>query len=99
MDTKETTSVYETVLSLLHKMMDEDELDEPIEPHTYLAKDLGLESIDIVVLGTMLQKQYSRNFPFSEFLFEVGKREIPDIRVDEFVNFVKQHFLDAQTVV
>ena len=38
-------------------------------PDTRFLADLGLESLDIVVLGTMLQQRYGR-LPFAEFLEE-----------------------------
>ena len=52
----------------------------------------GLESLDLVVLGTMLQQRYGR-LPFAEFLAEIGQRPVEerDLTVAELVAFVCEH--------
>lgn len=84
-------AVFETVLDILMKMDEEWEDAVEITLDTWLVADLGLESIDIVVLGTTIQEQYDTSMPFAEFLAKIGEQEIRDIRVDQFVDFVCQH--------
>jgi acyl carrier protein len=84
-------SVLETVLSILSKMDEDGELEVEITPETWLVADMGLESIDVVVLGTTVQEHYHMSMPFAEFLAEVGQRETRDIQVREFVDFVVRH--------
>ena len=84
-------SVLETVLSILSKMDEDGELEVEITPETWLVADMGLESIDVVVLGTAVQEHYHMSMPFAEFLAEVGQRETRDIQVREFVDFVVRH--------
>ncbi len=83
--------VFETVLSILRKMDEEWEDSDEITPQTWLVADLGLESIDVVVLGTTIQEHYDKSMPFAEFLAEIGEQEIRDIQIDQFVDFVHQH--------
>jgi len=83
--------VFETVLNLLRKMDEEWEDSDEITPQTWLVADLGLESIDVVVLGTTIQEHYDRSMPFAEFLAEIGEQEVRDIQIDQFVDFVHQH--------
>jgi acyl carrier protein len=80
------------VLELLAELADDWEYDGPIGPGTYFIADLALESLDIVVLGTMIQHQYGR-LPFAEFLEELGQRPIEarDLTVAELVAFVCEH--------
>ena len=87
--------VFETVLNLLKKMDEEWEDTDEITPQTWLVADLGLESIDVVVLGTTIQEYYDKSMPFAEFLAEIGEQEIRDIQVDQFVEFVYQHLNTA----
>ena len=47
------------------------EYDGEISPETRFLADLGLESLEIVVLATMIQQRYGR-LPFAEFLEEIG---------------------------
>ena len=84
--------VREGILELLVQLADDWEYDGEIGPETAFIADLGLESLDIVVLGTMLQERYGR-LPFPEFLDEIGQRPIEqrDLTVDELVVFVCEH--------
>ncbi|HEY0584134.1 MAG TPA: acyl carrier protein [Chloroflexota bacterium] len=80
------------VLELLGELADDWEFSGPIRPETRFLSDLGLESLDLVVIGTSLQQRYGR-LPFSEFLAEIGQRPIEerDVTVSELLAFVCQH--------
>jgi acyl carrier protein len=80
------------VLQLLNELAGDWEYDGSIGPDTYFIADLALESLEIVVLGTMIQHQYGR-LPFAEFLDELGQRPIEerDLTVAELVAFVCEH--------
>ena len=84
--------VLSGVLELLNELSGDWEYDGVIAPDTYFLADLGLESLDIVVLGTMIQQQYGR-LPFAEYLEELGQRPVDerDITVAELVAFVCEH--------
>jgi acyl carrier protein len=84
--------VLDGVLELLNELSGDWEYDGVIGPDTYFLADLGLESLDIVVLGTMIQQQYGR-LPFAEYLEELGQRPVEerDITVAELVAFVCEH--------
>lgn len=80
--------VQERVLGILAQLGEDWEYEDEITPQTWLVRDLALQSLDVVVLGTTIQNHYEQSLPFAEFLVEVGKREVRDIRVDELVEFV-----------
>src|SRR5262249_47740594 len=63
-----------------------------VTPQTRFIADLGLESLDLVVLGTLLQQEYGP-LPFAEFLAELGTRpvEARDVTVLELVDFISVH--------
>jgi acyl carrier protein len=84
--------VLDGVLELLNELSGDWEYDGVITPDTFFLADLGLESLDIVVLGTMIQQQYGR-LPFAEYLEELGRRPVDerDITVAELVAFVCEH--------
>jgi acyl carrier protein len=84
--------VLDGVLELLNELSGDWEYDGVIGPDTYFLADLGLESLDIVVLGTMIQQQYGR-LPFAEYLEEIGRRPVEerDVKVAEVVAFVCEH--------
>jgi acyl carrier protein len=81
--------VLAEVLELLDELAGDWEYDGPIEPTTRFLNDLGLESLDLVVLGTMLQQRYGR-LPFTEYYAEIGRRPVEerDVTVAELVEFI-----------
>lgn len=82
------------ILHLLRQLADDWEYSEEITEETRLFQDMGLESLDVVVLATAVQEHYKQVLPFPEFFARVGEREQRDIAVGEWVDFVYEH-LDA----
>jgi acyl carrier protein len=78
------------VLELMTELAGDWEYDGQIAPDTFLFGDLGLESLDLVVLGTAIQERYG-NMPFAEFLAEIGQRPLQDVSVGELVAFIGQY--------
>ncbi len=62
-----------------------------IGPETCFFADLGLASIDAVVLGEELQSHYGRPLPFGELMAELGRRNDRDLRVQELAEFLERH--------
>jgi acyl carrier protein len=60
-------------------------------PETRFFGDLGLASIDAVVLGETLESRYDRKLPFGDLLGELGKRTDRDLRMSELVEFLHSH--------
>ena len=66
------------------------EYSDPIGPETRFFADLGLASIDAVVLGETLQDHYGRPLPFGELMAELGKRDDRDLSMGELAAFLKR---------
>ena len=64
---------------------------DPIERPTRFFADLGLASIDAVVLGETLEGHYGRNLPFGELLADLGRRADRDLSIGELVDFLERH--------
>jgi acyl carrier protein len=86
------SQVLTDVLELMNELAGDWEYSDTITPETYLLGDLGLESLDLVVIGTEIQQRYGR-LPFVEYLAEIGQRPIQqrDVSVSELVDFVCRH--------
>lgn len=84
--------VLDGILSLLDELKGDWEFAGDITPDTCFVADLGLESLEIVVLATMIQQQYGR-LPFPEWFDEIGQRPVEerDVSVAELVSFVCDH--------
>lgn len=67
------------------------EYSDPIGRETRFFADLGLASIDAVVLGETLQDHYSRPLPFGELMGDLGKRADRDLTIGELVDFLVCH--------
>jgi acyl carrier protein len=87
--------VMSDVLGLLRKLADDWEYTGEITPQTRFFADMGLGSLDVVILGTAVQEHYQQVFPFAELFAQVGQRALPDIPVGEWVDFVHQHLDDG----
>jgi len=79
------------VLGLLRKLADDWEYTGEITPQTRFFTDMGLASLDVVVLGTAVQEHYNQVFPFVDLFAQVGQRAVPDMPVGEWVDFIYQH--------
>ena len=62
-----------------------------IGPETCFFGDLGLASIDAVVLGETLEEHYGRKIPFHLFMADLGRRAVRDIELGDLVAFLHQH--------
>jgi acyl carrier protein len=81
--------VLHDVLELINELSGDWEYDGAITAETRFLRDLGLESLDLVVLGTMIQHRYGQ-LPFAEYYAEVGQRPVAerDVSVSELVAFI-----------
>lgn len=84
--------VLEGILALLREAQGDWENDTEIGPDTRFVADLGLESLEIVVLSTMVQQQYGK-LPFPQFFDEIGQRPVEerDMSVADVARFVCEH--------
>lgn len=67
------------------------EYDGPIGRDTCFFADLGLASIDAVVLGETLETHYGRKLPFGELMADLGQRTDRDLRIGELADFLQRH--------
>lgn len=61
------------------------------EPGTRVFADLGLASIELVVLAERLDAHFGRRLPFGTFLKGLRDRGSDDIALGELVTFLQQH--------
>jgi acyl carrier protein len=67
-----------------------------IGPETRFFGDLGLASIDAVVLGETLQSHYGRSLPFGDLMADLGRRSDRDLSVGELVEFLHLHLVQSE---
>jgi acyl carrier protein len=77
--------VLGAIMALLDELKGDWEYGGEIAPDTRFIADLGLESLEIVVLSTMIQQRYGR-LPVPAYFDDIGRRPIEDL-----VDFVCTH--------
>jgi acyl carrier protein len=89
--------ILSEVIDLMTQLAGDWEYSGELSPDTRLLMDMGLESLDLVVLGAELQKRYGV-LPFTTFLAELGERpaEERDVTIRELVTFVCRHATATQ---
>ncbi len=80
--------ILDYVLKSLSELAQDWDYAEAVGPETLLFREMGLDSLDLVVLGTNIQEHYGIQMPFSEFLASVGERGQQDVSVSELVDFI-----------
>jgi acyl carrier protein len=63
----------------------------PIGPQTLFFGDLGLASIDVVVLGEAIQQHFGQVLPFDRLLADLGRRAQRDLEIGELIAFLQSH--------
>ncbi|WP_422931054.1 acyl carrier protein [Singulisphaera sp. PoT] len=94
MSTYTQDSILDDLRQILGNFHGREYADE-IGPDTMFFADLGLASIDAVVLGETLEQHYGRRIPFGEMMADLGRKTDRDIRVGDLVAFLERH-LTAQ---
>jgi|SRR4051794_21773245 acyl carrier protein len=79
------------VLQLLNSVVRDWEFEGPLGADTRLFGDLAFESLDLVVLGAKVQEHFGQSFPFPQFFAEIGQREVRDLTIGEWVDFIEQN--------
>ena len=63
----------------------------PVDLESKAFADLGLASIDLVVLAERLEKRYAKKLPFGAFLKSLRDRGADDVSIGDLVAFLEQH--------
>jgi acyl carrier protein len=61
-----------------------------VNEQTLFFADLGLASIDAVVLSEAIQAHYARVLPFHDLLADMGRRTPRDLPIGELITFVEK---------
>ena len=64
------------------------EYSDEIGPRTLFFGELGVASIDAVVLGEMLDERYSQKFPYGDFLSGMRDSQAQDIELGQLADFL-----------
>lgn len=88
-------AIFKDILATLERVGEDWEYSGALTPETTLLQDLGLESIDVVVLGEFLEEHYGQTFPFTEYYTELAQKNQSDIRIKDIVDLIYDHYATA----
>lgn len=83
--------VLADTLELLDRQSEDWEYSGEITEDTDFLSDMGLQSLDVVILANAIQERYATVMPFADFFAELEGRERQDLSVREWVDFVYRH--------
>jgi acyl carrier protein len=82
-------TIFNAIRLMVTRLLDEYGLDDiEITPESRLHDDLGLESIDLVTLGGMLDERYGQRVNLAEFLAELRIEDVIGLRLETLTDFV-----------
>jgi len=87
---KTSDELITDLTGLLRRTFPDREYSGPVGVKTRLFGDVGLASIDVVVLAERLEQFYGRRLAFGPFLAGLRDRGADDLELGEVVNFLRQ---------
>jgi acyl carrier protein len=66
------------------------EFADDVSSHTRFFEDLGMASIDAIVLAEQIERHYGRKLPFNTFLGGLRQRGATDFDLGELVDFLAE---------
>lgn len=85
------TEILAALAEVVRETFPDRDFPEPADPSTRAFGDLGLASIDLVVLAERLDAHFGRRLPFGAFLKGLRDRGAEDLELGELVTFLQQH--------
>jgi acyl carrier protein len=86
-----TDRVFADLAAVMRQTFPDRDYSEPVTASTRVFADLGLASIDLVVLGEKLEQYYGRRLPFGPFLASLRNRGAEDLELGELIVFLQEH--------
>ena len=83
--------LYQDLAAVLRGAFPDREYSGETGPDTRVFADLGLASIEVVVLAERLEVYFGRKLPFGLFLADLRARGADDIRLAELVAFLGKY--------
>ena len=91
MTNRTPASIYHDLANVMATTFPDRDFPAAVGPDTRVFADLGLASIEVVVLGERLEQFYGRRLPFGPFLAGLRTRGADDLELGDLVAFLQQH--------
>jgi acyl carrier protein len=91
MSTRTPQQIYRDLAEVMTRAFPDKDWSVEVGPRTRAFADLGLASIELVVLGERLEQFYGRRLPYGPFLATLRNRGADDLELGDLVAFLQQH--------
>lgn len=81
-------SIVDVVVGIIRELKDYSAA-VVVTENSQLFADLAIESIDLVMLNELVERHYQRQFPFADFMAELGRLDQRDVSISQFANFIR----------
>lgn len=88
---KTSEQVLADLSAVVRRTFPDRDFPDAVGPDIRAFADLGLASIDLVVLAEKLEGFYGRKLPFGQFLTGLRNRGADDIQLGELVGFLQSY--------
>lgn len=88
---KSAADIHADLAAVMRRTFPDRDFPGPADDATRVFGDLGLASIDLIVLAERLEQHYGRRLPFGPFLKGLRDRGADDLELGELVRFLQQH--------
>jgi len=86
-----TNELLAALAEVVRQTFPDRDFPEPVDLQTRAFADLGLASIELVVLAERLDAHFGRRLPFGTFLKGLRDRGAEDLELGELVGFLQKH--------
>jgi acyl carrier protein len=83
-------SILRDLDQIVRRTFPDRECSDQVGPQTRFFADLGMASIDAIVLAEQMERHYRRQLPFNTFLAQLRQRGATDFELGELVAFLQQ---------
>jgi acyl carrier protein len=91
MTPRTSEQITRELAEVMARAFPEKDLPAAVGPTTRAFADLGLASIELVVLGERLEQFYGRRLPYGPFLASLRNRGADDLELGDLIVFLQQH--------
>jgi acyl carrier protein len=91
MITRTPDQLYRDLAEVMTSAFPDRDLPSDVSPGTRVFADLGMASIELVVLGERLEQRYGRKLPFGPFLASLRNSGADDLQLGDLVAFLQKH--------
>jgi len=83
--------LYADLATVMATAFPDRDISVTVGPDTRVFADLGMASIELIVLGERLEQFYGRKLPFGPFLAGLRKQGAEDLELGTLVEFLRSH--------